>query len=117
MAKSTTRASQTTEQKSKTKAAPKAGLNARAVQGKPAPKKLSSSKAVLNKKSPPKELSADERQRMIELAAYHVAERDGFKPGLEQDYWLQGEKQINDLLGDLFGAQTGSSTRSLSKAH
>lgn len=113
MAKSTPRSSQTTEQKSKTKAAPKAGLNARAVQGKPAPKKPSASKAMLNKKSPPQELSADERKRMIELAAYHIAERDGFKPGLEQNYWFQGEKQINDLLG----AQSGSTSSSLSKAH
>lgn len=47
----------------------------------------------------PQKVSAEERTRMIELAAYHIAERDGFRAGHEQEYWLQGEQQIARLMG------------------
>lgn len=43
-------------------------------------------------------LSAEERYRMIQDAAYHVAEKDGFQRGREQDYWLQAEKEIDGTL-------------------
>jgi len=32
---------------------------------------------------------------MIQDAAYHIAEKDGFQKGKEQDYWLQAEKEID----------------------
>lgn len=40
----------------------------------------------------------EERERMIQYAAYHIAEKDGFKAGKETEYWLQAEQQISDLL-------------------
>lgn len=40
----------------------------------------------------------EERERMIQYAAYHIAEKDGFKSGKETEYWLQAEQQISDLL-------------------
>ncbi len=46
---------------------------------------------------------------MIQYAAYHIAEKDGFKPGKEQEYWFQAEKQISDLMGNT--SQEGSSVR------
>lgn len=45
----------------------------------------------------PRAISPEERERMIQLAAYHIAERDGFQAGKEQDYWLQAEKQTQAL--------------------
>ncbi len=44
------------------------------------------------------EVSSEDRNRMIQYAAYHLAEQDGFQPGREQDYWLRAEKQIDDLI-------------------
>lgn len=39
--------------------------------------------------------STAEREELIRNAAYHIAEKDGFKAGREEDYWCQAEKQIN----------------------
>ena len=46
----------------------------------------------------PAKFSAQEREKMVQVAAYHIAERDGFKEGHEQQYWLQAEQQIAELL-------------------
>lgn len=40
----------------------------------------------------------EERYRMIEVAAYFLAERNGFA-GSPVDYWTAAEIQINKLLG------------------
>ncbi|MGE0525858.1 MAG: DUF2934 domain-containing protein [Bdellovibrionales bacterium] len=44
------------------------------------------------------QVSAEDRQHMVQYAAYHIAEKDGFQTGKEQEYWLQAEKQIDELL-------------------
>lgn len=38
--------------------------------------------------------SAPERYRMIEVAAYYIAEKNGFA-GNAADYWVQAEVEIN----------------------
>jgi hypothetical protein len=49
------------------------------------------------KKATPPTFSKEERTKMIETAAYHIAEKDGFRPGREQEYWFQAERQIKEL--------------------
>ena len=43
-------------------------------------------------------MSAEERYRMVEVAAYFLAERNHFK-GNPVEYWTQAEAQISNLLG------------------
>ena len=43
-------------------------------------------------------MSAEERYRMVEVAAYFLAERNNFS-GSPVDYWSQAEAQIAQLLG------------------
>jgi hypothetical protein len=77
---------------------------------KPAAKKetTSNAKAVKKataKKSPAKKtsnsttskISAAERYRMVETAAYFIAERNGFA-GSSTDYWIAAEVQIKRML-------------------
>ena len=45
-----------------------------------------------------KSVSAIERAKMIEIAAYLIAEKNGFK-GDAQAFWLQAEKEVNAKLG------------------
>jgi len=57
-------------------------------------------KAAAPKKSAPKttsKIGPEERYRMTEVAAYYIAERDGFA-GNPSDYWIKAEAQINLLL-------------------
>ena len=42
--------------------------------------------------------SAIERAKLIEIAAYLIAEKNGFK-GDAQAFWLQAEKEVNAKLG------------------
>ena len=44
-----------------------------------------------------KRYSKEELHQMIQTAAYHIAEKDGFKHGREHDYWVQAERQIQEL--------------------
>lgn len=44
-------------------------------------------------------VSAGERQRMIEVAAYLRAERRGFLPGYEAEDWLAAEMEVDQKLG------------------
>ena len=44
------------------------------------------------------ELSPEERYRMTEVAAYYLAERNGFQ-GHPGDYWREAEAQITQMLG------------------
>jgi Rieske Fe-S protein len=71
------------------KAAPAAKIPA-AVK-KPAVKKAAS------KTSKPNKISNEERYRMVEVAAYFLAERNGFK-GSPVEYWTAAEAQIAKLL-------------------
>lgn len=66
----------------KKSAAPKA-----AAEKKPAPKKTSTKKTVTAN-------SPFERYKMIEVAAYYIAEKDGFQ-GYAADYWVAAEKEID----------------------
>jgi hypothetical protein len=44
------------------------------------------------------ELSAAERNEMVAVAAYYLAERRGFASGGEEADWLLAERQIDHLL-------------------
>ncbi len=43
-------------------------------------------------------INAEERWRMITLAAYHKAEARGFAPGNEAEDWFEAEKEVDALL-------------------
>jgi hypothetical protein len=49
------------------------------------------------RKPAPASVAAEERYRMIELAAYYAAEKDGFK-GNSSDYWAKAEAEVNARL-------------------
>ena len=61
---------------------------------KPAPKKAAIKKAVASK---PNKISAEERYRMVEVAAYFMAERNKFA-GNPVGYWTAAEVQIKKML-------------------
>lgn len=67
---------------------------------KKAPQKTKAAAAPKRTEMPqePAPLTAEEREKMIQVAAYHLAERDGFQPGKERDYWLQAEREINAMV-------------------
>jgi hypothetical protein len=44
-------------------------------------------------------LSAQERQRLIALAAYFRAEKRGFAPGCELQDWIEAEAEVLRLIG------------------
>lgn len=60
------------------------------------PKKAAAKKASPAKKSGP---GPEERYRMIEVAAYYVAERNGFI-GDPREFWAEAEAQINRMLAN-----------------
>ncbi|HEY3300205.1 MAG TPA: DUF2934 domain-containing protein [Methylophilaceae bacterium] len=45
-----------------------------------------------------KKIGAEQRYKMVEMAAYYIAERNGFE-GSPSDYWIQAEAQIEAMLG------------------
>jgi len=45
-------------------------------------------------------LSEDQRQHCIEVAAYHIAEKCGFKEGCDLDNWLAAEAEVEQLLAE-----------------
>lgn len=61
---------------------------------KPTARKNAASTAASGKS----QMSAEERYRMVEVAAYFLAERNNFK-GSPVEYWQQAEAQISNLLG------------------
>ena len=76
----------TTKASPKTKSAPKT-----------AAKKAPSNKVAAPKKVAPKktaDMSGFERYKMIEVAAYYLAEKNGFA-GNAADYWIAAEIVIN----------------------
>ena len=67
-------------------------------------KKVTAVKKVSPKKAAPKEttkkaeaMSGFERYKMIEVAAYYIAEKNGFA-GNTADYWSAAEKEIDKKL-------------------
>ena len=75
------------------KAAPK-----KAAPKKAAVKKAPAKKAAKKKAASKKSLSYQQRYQMIAEAAYHISEKQGFKPGIEMDNWLQAEQQIDSWI-------------------
>lgn len=46
--------------------------------------------------------SPEERYRMVQSAAYFIAEKDGFQ-GRDTDYWVRAEREISIQLGEAAG--------------
>lgn len=67
-----------------------------AAEKKSAAKKSTVTKAV-TKTAKPAKISNEERYRMVEVAAYFMAERNNFK-GSPVEYWSAAEAQISALL-------------------
>ena len=44
-------------------------------------------------------VGAEERERIIAMAAYYRAERRGFAPGYEMEDWCEAEAEIDRQLG------------------
>lgn len=45
-----------------------------------------------------KAITVEQRNSMIAEAAYYIAEKHGFAPGLSEFCWLEAEKQIDSEL-------------------
>lgn len=73
-------------------------------------KKPAAAKSAAEKKAPVKKaaaprktttkarkIAAEERYRMIEVAAYYLAENNSFQ-GNTLDYWVAAEAQVDDML-------------------
>lgn len=80
-------------------AAPKAAAKPKASTAKTATaaKKTTAAKSTANpaaKKSKASTANLEQRYRMIEVAAYYLAEKDGFA-GNPVEYWIMAEAQIS----------------------
>lgn len=65
---------------------------------KTAAKKTATKKATTKKAAPkPRKISAEERYKMTEVAAYYIAEHQGFK-GNAIDFWIAAEEEISKKL-------------------
>jgi len=67
---------------------------------KTAPKKadaVKKTKTVINKPKLPRTMSSAKKYKMVETAAYYIAEKDGFS-GDPHKYWLMAEKKILRML-------------------
>ncbi|MFA6178101.1 MAG: DUF2934 domain-containing protein [Candidatus Methylopumilus sp.] len=81
-------------------AAPKTTTAKKAAPAKPAAKPVATkAKAAAPKKAPAKKVTVnpDERYRMVEVAAYFIAERNGFSSD-PADCWVAAEVEISRLL-------------------
>lgn len=58
-------------------------------------KKTIAKKAATKKKSTTAGLTPEQRYKMVEVAAYYLAEKDGFS-GSPVDYWIAAEIQISE---------------------
>ncbi len=58
--------------------------------------------------------SRAEREHMVAVAAYYLAERRGFGPGREQEDWQCAERQIDRMLAMM--AQRGIDRRQFERA-
>lgn len=61
-------------------------------------KKVAGSTSAKTTKISKKVLSIDEKNHLIQVAAYYIAEKRGFTPGNAHDDWLEAERQIEILL-------------------
>lgn len=46
------------------------------------------------------QLTAEQRQHHIEIAAYYIAESGGFKRGCDLENWLAAEAEVDRLLAE-----------------
>ena len=78
---------------------------AKVVAKKPTAKKAAPAKKIVAKKPAAKtrSISAEERYKMIEVAAYYIAERNHFK-GNSTDFWIAAEAEISAKLANKKGA-------------
>jgi len=63
-------------------------------------KKAKSSKANVDTHLSVSNVSDEQRQQYIEVAAYHIAESGGFKDGCDLESWLAAETGIDQLLAE-----------------
>lgn len=99
-AKATTEAKKPAAKKTAA-AKPKAAATKESAKKTVAAKKTSAEKKpAAPKKAATKapKMGAEERYRMTEVAAYYMAERNGFA-GNPVDYWTAAEAQVSKLLG------------------
>jgi hypothetical protein len=92
------------------KSASKKTASKKATSKKAVTKKAVTKKAVTKKKTASKKTTAvkkasavtyitnQERYRMVQEAAYHLSEKQGFKPGKDMDNWLYAEVEIENLM-------------------
>lgn len=73
------------------KAAPKASATPKAA------KSAATSATTRKKTSKPAIITSDERYKMIEVAAYYIAEKNGFGHD-HMNHWLQAEQEIDAKL-------------------
>ncbi len=78
------------------KAASKKAVAKKAVTKKAVTKKTAAAPRAATTSIKP--VSAAERYKMIQEAAYYKAERRGFEPGWEAQDWAESEREIDDLL-------------------
>ncbi|OGS72621.1 MAG: hypothetical protein A2063_00645 [Gallionellales bacterium GWA2_60_142] len=64
-----------------------------------AEKKTTARKAAAPKAKKAATPSPEERYRMVETAAYFIAERHGFQ-GNSTEHWVEAERQIAAMLGE-----------------
>ena len=91
----------------KSKAAPKAPVQAVTAAPKSKPKPLAAKPKKGNARKmkpeappgPGSAISTEERQMLIERAAYFRAERRGFAPGNELEDWFEAEAEVSQLIG------------------
>lgn len=46
------------------------------------------------------QLTEEQRQHCIEVAAYHIAEKCGFNSGCDLESWLAAEAEVDQLLAE-----------------
>src|SRR2546423_572270 len=102
MADSKSTAKKPAAEKKATSSAKKAtsSVKVTATKIKPASKsadKAAPKKAATAKTDKPNKISAEERYRMTEVAAYFLAERNKFA-GQPVDYWTAAEEQVSKML-------------------
>lgn len=51
--------------------------------------------------------TAEERRKMVEIAAYFLAEQRGFAPGAADADWLRAEQTIDAMIADGFAHGLG----------
>ena len=65
---------------------------------KPAAAKVVAKKPTAKKAAEARSIGAEERYKMIEVAAYYIAERNHFK-GNSTDFWIAAEAEISAKIG------------------